>query len=300
MTLDDLRSLNMKDALVAANKLDLASRAQLLSGCAETDHRPLFTLRVVENLLMPDDLSIGITGLTSNADGAGTIGDFGEARVYIMKQLAVASEGPKVQRARTECWGHWFYPEFKNISNVRDRFATVAECHVKLNWMDLMQITLFSLNGFFDWNVASSSAHTFTTCGLFVRACRAAARILERKRWPSNASQGTDPCITGPGLTASVPYATRGDRTPRKGDIFHVATPGEHDDHVGVILQHHTGEDGSWIWRSAEGGQGSGYETRLFERKLPFQDSHHWHGEGKFRRRVIKWIDVEALAKAVA
>jgi hypothetical protein len=31
MTLDDLRSLNMKDALVAANKLDLASRAQLLS-----------------------------------------------------------------------------------------------------------------------------------------------------------------------------------------------------------------------------------------------------------------------------
>ena len=34
MTLDDLRSLNMKDALVAANKLDLASRAQLLSGCA--------------------------------------------------------------------------------------------------------------------------------------------------------------------------------------------------------------------------------------------------------------------------
>jgi hypothetical protein len=250
---------------------------------------------------MPDELSIGITGLTSNTNGAGSIGDFGGARIYIMKQLARTPGHPKVQRAKSECWEHWFYPEYKNISNVRERLATVAEDHVKLDWMNLMQIALFSLNGFFGWNVASSSAHTYTTCGLFVRACRAAARILERKSWAPNTPQGTDPCITGPGLTALVPYATRAGREPRKGDIFHVATPGRTNDHVGVVLQHQTSEDGSWIWRTAEGGQGAGYQTKLFERRiLEFKDGKHWHGEEPNRRQVVKWIDVEALAKAVA
>lgn len=183
MTLGDLRGLNMKDAIEAANRLDSASRMQLMASCRVDDHRPLFALKVIENLVMPDELSIGITGLTSNGDGAGSIGDFREARACIMKQFAARPADPKVQCAKRECWSHWFYPEYKNISDIRERFATVAEDHVKLDRMDLMQITLFSLNGFFDWNLAVQSAHTHTTCGLFVRACRAAACILERRNW---------------------------------------------------------------------------------------------------------------------
>ena len=83
-------------------------RAQLLAGRRENDHRPLFALKVVENLVMPDELCIGITGLTSNVEGAASIGDFGEARVYIMKQLARTPQHAKVQRAKSECWEHWF------------------------------------------------------------------------------------------------------------------------------------------------------------------------------------------------
>jgi hypothetical protein len=41
MTLDDLRGLNMKDAIEAADRLDSASRALLLASCGENDHRPL-------------------------------------------------------------------------------------------------------------------------------------------------------------------------------------------------------------------------------------------------------------------
>jgi hypothetical protein len=295
MTLDNLRGLNMKDALEACDNLDSQSRAQLLNACSQGDHRPKFALRVVEELIMPDDLSAGITGLTSNESHQGTIGDYGEARIYIMKQLARAPSDPKAQRAKAECWNHWFFPEYKNISSVRQRFTRVAIDHGFLDRMHLMQITFFSLNGFFNWKLAQESAHTYTTCGLFVRACRAAAHILEKRDWTTNTPSGTDPCITGPTSVATVSYARRGNREPRSGDIFHIVTPGGTNDHVGIILQHCTDEKGNWLWRTAEGGQGAGYETRLFERQLEFKDGKHWHGE----RPVEKWIDIEALAKAV-
>jgi hypothetical protein len=162
-----------------------------------------------------------------------------------------------------------------------------------------MQIALFSLNGFFDWNQASTSARTHTTCGLFVRACRAAARILEMKAWPTNTPAGTDPCITGPAGAAVVD--TRSGREPRKGDIFHVATPGKNNDHVGIILEHATDGGGNWLWQTAEGGQGSCCLTRYFSsRKLVLAaDGSRYHGEGAYRRPLRKWIDLDVLAKSV-
>jgi hypothetical protein len=79
-----------------------------------------------------------------------------------------------------------------------------------------------------------------------------------------------------------------------------VATPGKNNDHVGVILSHSPGDNGSWSWRTAEGGQSSGFLTKLFDRRLEFKDGQHWHGEGQYRRPVVKWIDLDALAKALA
>jgi hypothetical protein len=46
---------------------------------------------------------------------------------------------------------------------------------------------------YFNWDEAQQSAHTWTTCGLFVRACRAAARILENKAWTTNLILRTGP-----------------------------------------------------------------------------------------------------------
>ena len=200
VTLDELRrrALNMKDALDACDGLDESARKQMISACGSNDDRILFALKVAQDWLMPNDLSNGIAGLISNAGRQGSIGDFGEARSFIMRKRAENLRDSRAARAKNECWNRWFYPEYKGISNVRDRLVTVATDHGWLNFSDLMEIDLYSLNGFFDWKQAESSAHTFTTCGLFIRACRAAARILEKKDWPTNTPAGTEACIAGP------------------------------------------------------------------------------------------------------
>ncbi len=321
VTIDFLRGLNMRDAIQACDGLDPASRGGLINACSSNDHRPLFALRVAQDLLMPDNLSIGISGLRSNANdgdglkGNGSIGDYGEGRSYIMQKCAKTPGNQRVLDAKKGCWNRWFYPEYKNISNVRVRLTTVASDHGWLNYNHLMEINLFSLNGFFNWDESTSSAHTYTTCGLFVRACRAAAHVLEKQVWPTNTPSGTDACIVGPSAAATVQYDQRGNREPKKGDFFHVHTPGlwekkgKNDDHVGIILSHQVGPNGSWIWDTAEGGQGDGYETKLFRRILEFANGKHWHGDVNtrlstpddptLRRPLIKWIDLDFLAKIV-
>src|SRR5215468_11288993 len=157
MTPDDLRRLNMHDALEACDGLDSQSRRALLMQCNSNDHRPIFALRVVEGLEVPDNLSNGLTRLTTNwaaseGNANGALGDFGEARMYIMKKMSRAPQDPKVVAAKQNCWDHWFYPEYKNISDVRNRLAQVAKDHVWLDYDDLMEITLCGLSGFFGWD----------------------------------------------------------------------------------------------------------------------------------------------------
>jgi hypothetical protein len=243
---------------------------------------------------------------------APTAGAYDNMRAYILEHIGKPakpgkpSSQPKVTVTKDWAWKYSFYPEYAGIPNLRERFARIASDHAGLNYDKPKQIQLFSLNGYFDAKSAAASAHTFTTCGLFVRACRAAALILEQKSWKTNTSTGTDACIVGPSSAASIRYDSRGGRVPRRGDIFHVATKGKNNDHVGIILNHLEGQNGSWLWTTVEGGQGSGYETRKFDRILPLKNGHHIHGwddhqanGGRYARPVVKWIDLDLLAAAV-
>lgn len=311
MTPDDIRRLNMKDALDQCSTLSDADARQLIESCAPTDHRVLFALKVASQWVIPTDLNNGLVPLTSNKDGNGGIGDFGEARTFIMKQREKSPGDARAKKPKDAAWTSWFYPEYKKIAGLRDRFVQVASDHAGLDFNDMMQANLFSLNGFFNWQQAQSSAHTFTTCGLFVRACRAAARVLEQKDWTTGTPQGTDPCITGQSPQASaIPYSRRGSLLPKAGDIFHVAdlnvdettgavTTGR--DHVGIIVRADGSSDGDWHWATVEGGQGKGFLTRSFDRTLVLdKDGKRYHGEGAFRRPLIKWIDLDKLASAIA
>lgn len=299
MTIQALRALSTKDALEACSKLDAATRQRLFVECPAADHRILLVLNVVDKMYMDDGFSSGISGETSNANGNGSSGDYGEVRTFLLKHRATAPKA-KAEAAKAAAWTRWFYPEYRGISSVRERFARIAEDHVGLREDHPMQVPFFSLNGYFGWNDARQSAHTWTTCALFVRACRAAARILERREWATGSRLGTDPCIVGPGLKAGVSYDKRGTREPRRGDIFHVMTPGHNNSHVGIILRHRVDPMGNWIWSTAEGGQGAGYETRLFkDRTIAFKRGKHWHGTGANERPIIKWIDLDQLEMSI-
>jgi hypothetical protein len=299
MTITALRALNTKDALEACHKLAPAARKQLFIDCPAWDHRILLVLNVVNNLTMDDGFE-GISGVTSNVRGTGTIGDYGEARMFLLKQRAAAPNADSEIKAKDAAWTRWFYPEYRRIGNARERLTRIAEDHVNLNNTHLMQKSLFSMNGYFHWNDAGTSAHTHTTCALFVRACRAAARLLEKKKWATNTQSGTDPCITGPSTSASVLYGERGAREPQRGDIFHVNSPGKNNAHVGIILDHRADRNGDWHWRTAEAGQGDGYQTKLFEdRILKARGGKHWHGTGVNERPLVKWIDLDQLVVAL-
>jgi hypothetical protein len=95
-------------------------------------------------------------------------------------------------------------------------------------------------------------------------------------------------------------YETRGGRTPRKGDIFHIKTPGENNDHVGIIVSDVlTDANGNWICDTAEGGQTGKrdyYKTKFYsQKKIEIRYGHHFMGE----RQVVKWIDLDALASSL-
>ena len=299
MNIQALRALKTKDALEACDKLDAAARKQLFVDCPATDHRILLVLNVIEKMCMDDGFSSGISGETSNARGNGSSGDYGEVRTFLLKKRKNMSKA-QADAAKDAAWQRWFYPEYRHINDARERFARIAEDHTSLNFSSAMQIPFFSVNGYFNWDNAAASAHTWTTCALFVRACRAAARILEKKDWKTNTPSGTDPCIVGPGLKANVLYEKRGSRQPRRGDIFHVMTPGKNNAHVGIILRHSVDKQGNWIWTTAEGGQGDGYETKLKENQtILFKNGKHWHGSGANQRPIIKWVDLDALAQSI-
>src|SRR5262249_36639890 len=60
MTPDDIRRLNMKDALDQCSGLNDADLGQLIDNCAPTDHRVLFALKVARQWVLPTDLNIGL------------------------------------------------------------------------------------------------------------------------------------------------------------------------------------------------------------------------------------------------
>jgi hypothetical protein len=73
-------------------------------------------------------------------------------------------------------------------------------------------------------------------------------------------------------------------------------------DHVGIITEvHGTSVGGNWIWSTVEGGQGSGFLTTAFSRTIELGvGGRRFHGEGNFRRPIVKWVDLEALASSVS
>lgn len=249
-------------------------------------------LNVVEKLYMDD----GFFGIAK--------ADYQAVRAFLIKARDHMTNPVAKAEAQKQAWKRWFYPEYARIRNVRDRFCQVASDHGSLKPSDSLQHSLFSMNGYFGYRDAYTSAHTFSTCGLFVRACRAAARILEPElhingevqNWKTNTEYGTNPCITGPTNAASVSYATRGVLEPKQGDIFHITMPDLSHDHVGMILSHQRASNGDWLWKTAEGGQSTGSIcTVTYDHVLTFKDGKHWLG----KRPVRKWIDLDKLAASV-
>jgi hypothetical protein len=223
--------------------------------------------------------------------------DLGAIRKYILQQM-VSKKSSLPNLTKDWCWNSWFYPEYFGVDRLRERFIKCANDHANLKQTDEKQIIFFSLNGYFDWNQAASSAKTHTTCALFVRACRAALLVLESKNksknWATNTPDGTDACIIGPGNVASIKWEQRGGRVPQPGDIFHINKPGTNRDHVGIIVRHTEATNGDWQWRTVEGGQGAGCETYAFDRTLPLKSGKRMMGD----RQLIKWIDFGKMADA--
>ncbi|MEO6602593.1 MAG: hypothetical protein ABIQ16_22105 [Polyangiaceae bacterium] len=292
MKIAELRGLSTMQALERCNKLDAGTRRQLFIDCPATDHRILLVLNVIDKKYM-DDGFMGISKL-----------DYQTVRAFLIKARDQMTNAAAKAEAREQSWSRWFYPEYSKIRKVRDRFCQIATDHGSLKPSESLQHSFFSMNGYFGYRDAYTSAHTFSTCGLFVRACRAAARLLERKLhfngaledWQTNTIHGTNPCITGPSGEASVDYATRGVREPKMGDIFHISKPDKTADHVGIILSHQRSSNGDWIWKTAEGGQSTGSIcTVMYDHTLAFKDGKHWLG----KRPVRKWIDLDLLALAL-
>jgi hypothetical protein len=224
-----------------------------------------------------------------------------EKRKFIMKQLAKPHKGVNINKY----WafdGNWFFPEYANESSVRDRMVKIAIAHAGLGPTVEQQIIFFSLNGYFNWDQARQSANTKTTCGLFVRACRAAANILEKRDWTTG-TPTIDQAIVGTG-GAVIRYDSA--RNPNKGDIFHIQPDpndpkaDKNNHHVGVIISHIRNPDGSWTWDVVEGGQTPGglwtkRQTHTLKKTTDKTGDHHWLG----KRFVAKWIDVGRLADNV-
>jgi hypothetical protein len=247
-------------------------------------------------------------------------GDYASMRKFILQQMTKLKTSKTTNQptiTKDWSWNHYFFPEYEAISDLRKRFIQIALDYADLKQSDEEQIIFFSLNGYFDWNSARESAKTHTTCGLFVRACRAAALLLEpyspvkKKKWATNTPDGVDPCIIGPGNKAAIKYVKDATDRPKAGDIFHVHTQGTHDDHVGIITREFVAQNGDWVWDTVEGGQGGSYtETHSYnQRIIPLRNGQRFHGReevvenGKTKvkktgRPVEKWIDFGKLADA--
>ena len=246
-------------------------------------------------------------------------GDYGAMRKFILQQMAKPKSSKTSQPNITKdwSWNRYFYPEYQAIDDLRKRFVKIAKDHAELKQNNDRQIMLFSLNGYFDWNSARESTKTWTTCALFVRACRAAALILEpnspvkKKKWATNTPDGVDPCIVGPGNKAAIIYNSNSAAKPQAGDIFHIRTLGKQNDHVGIIISHRENQNGDWIWCTVEGGGGSsGTETHAKnDQIIPLKNGQRMVGyvekevAGKTivmnaGRPLVKWIDFGRLADA--
>lgn len=303
-TLKELQDKPTAEALELCSKLDWQTRKDLFRQCPATDHRTLLILNVQIEWVMDDGFD-GISGIQPGPRANRTVTDYEAVRTFLLQQRSKTAnprrDANKAKAAQVAASGTWFFPEYKKISDVRARFQRIALDHAGIGATSAMNVALFSMNGHFPEDFALASAKTETTCGLFVRACRAAAGILETPSTPwGTGTPAINACIRGPGK-ADVKYSERGDRVPKPGDIFHVNTKGTHDDHVGIIITHKPDDKGNWIWSTVEGGQPpNGIHTLYFaSRMLEFKDGKHWLIRETGKKPLVKWIDLADLASSV-
>lgn len=306
LAIDELRRMPTDKALAACAKLDEQNRTRLFRECPATDHRTLLVLNVQDDWVMDDGFAGGISGIQPGPGPNRSSGDYGAVRKFLLHQRSKTANPrrnpEKAKAAAQTAWTNWFFPEYRSMSDVRARFTRIARDHAGIKAAGSMSTALYSLNGYFPEDFARLSAQSRTTCGLFVRSCRAAAGILERDEWPWNlADSGIDACIRGPGQ-ADVMYEDRGKAVPKPGDIFHVNTSGTNDDHVGIILSHTSDEKENWWWSTIEAGQPpSGIHTKHFaSRKLELRKGRHWLIRSTGAKPLVKWVDLERLASSVS
>ncbi len=160
-------------------------------------------------------------------------------------------------------------PDLRQGEPVRQRVARIAMAHAPLTQAhDLWKLGHFLSSG--QETDEKRLAYMATSCGTFARAvllwagcedpllhepyavgsaitrlCQLAGLWTHRRAWCACAG------IDGP--------------HPQLGDIYRVQTPGQNDDHVGVICE----VLGPWQFRTAEGGQGaSGCDVGVYIRQF--------------------------------
>lgn len=180
-------------------------------------------------------------------------------RVMSLKPSFAREHWPnRKEHART----YPFYPEMHHrYSNFEDRVIAIARKHTMpplANPDDARNVALFSLGGFFDWNEATRSAKTKTTCVLFLRAVlHAAGWNTIRRGTTTFVSRGMYELLTQAEI--DVGLFVRGSQldsnsSPRPGDLFVLrGAPGPAENHLGMVLE--PVAPGSRNWLVAEGGQ---------------------------------------------
>src|SRR4051794_30942253 len=146
MKIAAFRALGTSAALEQGSKLDAATRKQLFIDCPASDHRILLVLNVLDKQHMDDGFFNGINGA-----------DYKAVRLYLIKQRDKMTNADKKRAAQDAAWSYWFFPEYRGIGDVRERFVRIALDHVDLATSDSSQIALFSLNGYFGWQNAKNS-----------------------------------------------------------------------------------------------------------------------------------------------
>lgn len=273
---DKLQGASTQQALYACDTLSATILQRLLDKCPlGTADRARFALRVVSDLLIPQETYEGIT-----TDVTG--GDYNEARMFILVKLdrgAKRSGNP---------WAQAFYPEYRGTR--RERVSKIAEAHQGLHKGWQAQVTLFSLGSHFTWRAAEETTGYYTTCGVFGRACLVAAGCLattnRTRKCPGALNYVGIPSTPHP---AYVPYSQRATRTPRSGDLFYIDNLAGTKAHVGVILTHAEGA-GKWTWTTVEGGQDEGFTTKFYTRELRDAGRARIFPDG---RQLIAWIDID-------